>query len=88
MLEALKAKEPVRAKLKPLFDAGWTDLDTAAGLIIRERPQVFLHASIDEHDELVVTAAPGDTKCTLKSATEAIDFAAALKKAVEEQQGH
>ena len=84
VLEGLKGKMHVRELLKPLFDAGWKDLSDMAHITIRERPGVWVSVSVNEHGGFIMRADPGAVNCEIKSLDEAVEFAVALRKGVEE----
>ena len=84
VLEGLKGQLHVRERLRPLFDAGWKDLSDMAHITIRERPSVWVSVGINEPGGFIMRAEPGAVNCEIKSLDEAVEFAAALRKAVEE----
>ena len=85
VIQAAKENLSKRAKLQPLFDAGWNDGDTLAHYTIREQsPRVWVAALVDQDGSFNISTGPFNVGCKVKSVAEVIEFADKLKKAVEE----
>ena len=85
VIQAAKENLSIRERLRPLFDAGWSDSGTQAHSTIRkQQPRVWVAAGIDQDGSFIIYTGPFDVHCKAKSVAEVFEFAEKLKKAVEE----
>lgn len=83
-LAETKKVEMKRELLMPFFkSAGWTDLDSQAGLTIMDHPRVFLVVSVQDDGAFLVKTTPGASECTIKTAEEVFQYEKKIREAVK-----